>query len=196
MIEHNINKLNNFICGWYLEDTSICEVLIDYFENSPNKIQGRFSNNVVDTSQKKSVDVGLSDSNLINLYHFYYVKPILDHYKEKYQYCNAYSPWGLVETSNIQKYNPGDAFYAWHTERDTAQSPMAQRHLVFMTFLNDVEQGGEIEFFYQKIKIKPEKGLTLIWPADWCFTHRGLPALQEVKYIYTGWYNYILHENN
>ncbi len=112
MIEHNINKLNNFICGWYLEDTSICEVLIDYFENSPNKIQGRFSNNVVDTSQKKSVDVGLSDSNLINLYHFYYVKPILDHYKEKYQYCNAYSPWGLVETISPLSKNASDILIA------------------------------------------------------------------------------------
>jgi len=41
------------------------------------------------------------------------------------------------------------------------------------------------------LKVKPEKGLTLIWPADWTFTHRGIPSMSETKYIVTGWYNYI-----
>ena len=31
-----------------------------------------------------------------------------------------------------------------------------------MTYLNDIKDGGETEFYYQKLKVKPEKGLTLI----------------------------------
>ena len=43
-----------------------------------------------------------------------------------------------------------------------------------MTYLNTIKVGGETEFLYQKLKIKPKKGLTLIWPTDWTHTHRGL----------------------
>jgi len=32
--------------------------------------------------------------------------------------------------------------------------------------------------------------LTLIWPTDWTFTHRGVPSLTEEKYIVTGWFNF------
>ena len=59
-----------------------------------------------------------------------------------------------------------------------------------MTYLNDVNKGGETEFYYQKLKIKPEKGLTLIWSADWTFTHKGHTTLDEDKYIITGWFNF------
>jgi hypothetical protein len=60
-----------------------------------------------------------------------------------------------------------------------------------MTYLNDVTDGGETEFFYQKLKIKPEKGLTLIWPSDWPWTHRGIPSHTEDKYITTGWVHFV-----
>jgi len=42
-----------------------------------------------------------------------------------------------------------------------------------------------------KIKIKPKKGLTVIWPAEWMFTHRGIASMKEVKYIVTGWYSFV-----
>jgi hypothetical protein len=60
-----------------------------------------------------------------------------------------------------------------------------------MTYLNDINDGGETEFLYQNIKIKPKKGLTLIFPADWTFTHRGIASSTEEKFIVTGWYNYL-----
>jgi hypothetical protein len=48
----------------------------------------------------------------------------------------------------------------------------ASRHLVFMTYLNDVDDEGGTEFFHQKLVVQPRKGLTLVWPADWTFMHR------------------------
>jgi len=60
-----------------------------------------------------------------------------------------------------------------------------------MTYLNNVKDSGETEWFYQNLKIKPEAGLTVIWPTDWTFTHRGIPSKTEIKYIVTGWYSYI-----
>ena len=40
MIEHKINQLDNFICGYYT-DKKVCDELILYFENSNNKIDGK-----------------------------------------------------------------------------------------------------------------------------------------------------------
>jgi len=59
-----------------------------------------------------------------------------------------------------------------------------------MTYLNTVEDGGETEFFHQQRSISPQKGLTVIWPADWTHTHRGVPSPTETKYIITGWFNF------
>ena len=42
-----------------------------------------------------------------------------------------------------------------------------------MTYLNDVEDGGTTDFDYYKVKIKPECGKTLIWPAEWTHAHTG-----------------------
>ena len=57
-----------------------------------------------------------------------------------------------------------------------------------MTYLNDVK-AGETGFLYQKLKIKPKKGLTLVWPAIWTHTHKG-HIVKSDKYIITGYYNY------
>ena len=65
-----------------------------------------------------------------------------------------------------------------------------------MTYLNDVNDAGETEFLHQNIKIKPEKGLTIIWGADWTFTHRGIPSPTEEKTIVTGWLSFIDGVNN
>lgn len=56
-----------------------------------------------------------------------------------------------------------------------------------MTYLNDIEEGGETEFYWQNIKMKPKKGLTVLWPSDFTHRHRGLPCDVE-KWITTGWF--------
>ena len=73
----------------------------------------------------------------------------------------------------------------FRSERALAEYPYALRHLVFMTYLNDCDAGTE--FLFQDIKIQPKKGLTLIWPSDWTFTHRGIVSTTQEKFIATGW---------
>ena len=73
-------------------------------------------------------------------------------------------------------------------ERSSSSGIDISRHLVFMTYLNDVTDCGETEWFHQKVKIQPRKGLTVIWPPDWTHTHRGIPSPTQTKYIVTGWY--------
>ena len=59
-----------------------------------------------------------------------------------------------------------------------------------MTYLNDVDDGGTTDFHYYDIKIKPEKGKTLIWPSEWTHAHSGSVLKSGEKYIITGWIHF------
>jgi hypothetical protein len=188
MREHSINQLNNFMGGWYLEDTSICDQLIEYHKTSPNKTKGHTSKGV-NLSVKDSTDV-IVENPLASRY----VDSLMlaaNQYKLKYPWCDAFAPWSIVQKFSVQHYAPNGGYFGWHTERSNTNPNVITRHLVFMTYLNDVSDDGETEFYHQQIKVKPEKGLTLIWPSDWTFVHRGITSPTQEKYIITGWFNYM-----
>jgi len=192
MREHWINEKNNFICGYY-GNTEICDELISYFKTSENKRPGCVGKNTtIDSSVKDSTDLIFNEECELRCKYVNYLQENLKHYVEKYKWCNeAGGPWAVLKNGvQIQYYKPGGAFFEWHTERGSNHEPIVTRHIAFMTYLNDVHDEGETEFYYQNIKIKPEKGLTLFWPTDWTFTHRGVPSNTEEKYIATGWYNF------
>ena len=91
---------------------------------------------------------------------------------------------------NIQHYKPSEGYFAWHCERSYPSAQTVDRILVFMTYLNDVEDGGT-NFQYQKITTPAKKGLTLVWPVDWTHTHQGQISHTTEKYIITGWLQYV-----
>jgi len=184
------NKLDNFISGWYI-DLKVCDDLIKMFEKNPNKAPGRASQKI-DTTKKMSTDLSIDlKSNEPEIKAYYKeLKKVIEKYKKKYMYSDKWQDaWGIVEKWNIQKYNPGEGYFALHCERSGLNTTL--RHLVFMTYLNNVTDKGETEWHYQKLKIKPEKGLTVIWGTDWTFMHKGIASPTQTKYIATGWYSYI-----
>lgn len=183
-------KKIDFFRIYEMKDPNICEELIEYFDNNEHKRDGVIGQREVNKDIKESVDCVLGDGKLFDDYTSYLQNMCLD-YVNDYPYSAAYDPWGITEPINIQRYKPNQGFYGWHTERTTFREPSASRLLVFLTYLNNIKkEGGETEFYHQDIKIKPKRGLTIIWPADWTFTHRGIPAKEETKYIATGWFNF------
>ena len=93
-------------------------------------------------------------------------------------------------TINIQKYKQEEGGYPhWHSEQfpQAGQTEALHRVVLYMFYLNDVERGGETEFYYQKRKIKPEKGTMVIAPAGFTHSHRGNKPLSGDKYIATSW---------
>ena len=56
----------------------------------------------------------------------------------------------------------------------------------------DIDDGGGTEFKLQKMKVKAEKGKTIIWPSDWTHTHRGIVSPSKEKYIVTGWWSFMM----
>ena len=86
----------------------------------------------------------------------------------------------------IQKTSPGGGYHVWHVEACYTLD-MLKRVLVFTVYLNDIEEGGETEFLYQNVRVKPVKGRVVIWPAYFPYVHRGNPPLKNDKYILTSW---------
>ncbi|MGF6274272.1 hypothetical protein ABIB38_002652 [Massilia sp. UYP11] len=96
-------------------------------------------------------------------------------------------------TINLQKYQRGSGgYHHWHSEiyPQNASCDSLHRVLLWMVYLNDVEDGGETEFLYQGRKIVPKKGRLVIAPAGFTHTHRGNMAKSGDKYIATSWILY------
>ena len=187
-----LNDKKSFIGAWMFTDLDICNTLIKYFDESPDKHQGGFhkeTGGYIDKSIKDSVDLNLPPTELLSQQYAAQLQQVTNEYIKVYDRANCTGSW-CIEAMNIQKYDPGGAYFGWHTERVSIATPSVFRHLVFMTYLNDVTDEGETEFLYQEVKVKPKKGLTLIWPSDWTHTHRGIASTTQSKYIVTGWYGF------
>ena len=93
-------------------------------------------------------------------------------------------------TINIQHYQQGKGGYPhWHSEQfpQMGHNEALHRVVLYMYYLNDVEEGGETEFFYQQRKIQPKKGTMVIAPAGFTHSHRGNIPISGDKYIATSW---------
>jgi hypothetical protein len=178
----------DFIQQSYIRDFTICDDLIKSHRSSTEQHPGKIMGGEINTQVKDSIDVYDHTINLALRDRFHVELDFCTRqYIDKYPH-SAIGPFGFTDSANIQYYPPGGGFHRFHCERSPSPTAIV-RHLAFMTYLNDVPRGGETEFLYQGIKVEPKKGLTLIWPADWTHTHRGLPAPTD-KYIITGWLNF------
>ena len=90
----------------------------------------------------------------------------------------------------IQKTSPTQGYHIWHCEHDATESSN-NRLLSWILYLNDVKEGGETEFLYQSLRFKPKIGTFVLFPAYFTHTHRGNPPLSGVKYISTGWIEFL-----
>jgi hypothetical protein len=188
-----------FISGWYIGE-DVCDQLIKYFEDSPIKATGMVGGfePKLDPEQKDSMDVFLDPKDPDPLIQNYLneLGIVCNKYRERYPWCDiGHHPWSVVRNFNIQRYLPGQGFKRWHCERSGPSELSVYRHLVFMTYLNDVTVDGGTEWFHQQITVQPKKGLTVIWPSDWTHMHRGVVSNKETKYIVTGWYSYNTEDN-
>ena len=186
---------NNFI-GVYETDEALCDKIIDFFnQHKQYTVSGKSFNNklnkgTVNTDIKESIDLSIS------AHHYYYpmdeyrkhLQDSLEQYVKLYDEANNYAKFTILEDYNIQYYPIGGGFKKWHFEAASLRD--IRRVLVFMTYLNDVPDGGTM-FKYQNFTIPAKKGLTIIWPAGFTHTHKGQISNTKEKYITTGWWSLI-----
>lgn len=90
---------------------------------------------------------------------------------------------------NILKYKAREGYYRhWHAEVfPDAAGEALHRVLFYIYYLNDVEVGGETEFYFYGMKVAPRRGRLVIAPAAFTHTHRGNLPESGDKYILTSW---------
>lgn len=178
--------------------SEFCRSVIYKFEEDDRKNEGKLGFPAkVDLSKKQSTDLNISrlsnwkeedivfrDSLSTNLACFY------DEVKERAKGVlapNMGKNASLIDSGyQIQRTVPG-GFYKWHADDNI--SPPYIRYLTYIWYLNDVQDGGYTEFS-TGVKIQPEEGKLLIFPATWTYVHQGYPPRTETKYISTGWLSY------
>jgi len=184
----------NFIGNWNIENNDLCSRIIEFFEQNSNlhfrgKVSGGINEKVKKTTDLTIMPKDLKNENydLFNEY-FKHLYECYTDYREQFPFLKTFLKKIDIGPFNIQKYLAGDHFSEFHSER----TEIATVHRIFawMTYLNDVEDGGTTDFDYYKVKVKPECGKTLIWPAEWTHMHRGAVLKSGKKYIITGWLHF------
>jgi hypothetical protein len=85
----------------------------------------------------------------------------------------------------VQRYRAGE-YYHWHI--DGGSHELSQRQLVALWYLNDVPgPGGETEFLFQQLQVRPERGKLVLFPPFWTHEHRAVELQKGLKYIATTW---------
>ena len=193
-LKEHIFPYESFIGGWYIPE-KLCDDIITCFNNNKNHqtpgVLG--AKHQLDVHRKDSTDMYISKNNFNYPFNEYqkYLFQAVKNMESKYVDIINQDRYGLVENYNIQYYPPKGGYKVWHCERHRN----VNRNFVFMTYLNDVPEGGT-EFKYQKITTQAKKGLTIIWPSDWTHTHKGQINDVNEKYIITGWLGYLPENNN
>ena len=170
-----------------------CKQLIETFEQRASmqltEHQTGFKN------QDERIFMDMSNHN--NMFHVdadlckFFYQTVMTTYEEKYR--KKYDSLGAVvqhspKGMSIQKTRPHQGYHAWHCEN--ADLCTSSRLMAYTLYLNTVEEGGETEFLYQGVKIKPEPGKLAIFPAYYTHPHRGNPIYKGIKYIVSGWYTF------
>ena len=165
----------------------ICQEMIRRFEEDKNnQYQGRVGQLAnEEKSIKRSTDLvtsGKENWKDLDQELFRSLGTAIKEFREDYPFFKGpFKDNGYA----IPRTDPGE-FYHWHI--DGGSHEFAMRQLVAVWYLNDVEgPGGETEFSYQNIKVKPEAGKLCLFPPFWTHEHRGVTLEKGVKYIATTW---------
>jgi prolyl 4-hydroxylase len=184
----------HFIGSWDIEKETLCKEIINLFEENKQLQKSGVTIGGKDLTIKKTTDIRVSPNDLKNIrfkclnnYIGELHKCFID-YQNQWPFIKGLSENIHIGAFNIQKYLPGDHFAKIHTERFDIQT--LHRAFAWMTYLNDVDDGGATNFSHYDIKIKPKTGQTLIWPADWTHAHSGEILNSGAKYIVTGWMHF------
>ena len=183
--------VQSFIAGGKIKE-EIIDGVVDFYNTCDYlaKVPGEYSGGtdpLIKNSTDMSVPSWIKDPRITN--YFDEVQACIQMYVDQYPWAKM-ADLEVIEPFNIQEYEPGQAFSQPHCERVGSNKTTSFRHLVWMTYLNTVQEGGETQWVHQDLTIQPEKGLTLLWPVDWTHIHHGVPAPNEKKLIVTGWISY------
>jgi hypothetical protein len=103
----------------------------------------------------------------------------IEDFKSKFMDDNAVLQ---AESLQVLKYSTGQE-YKVHAD----SGPGVIRDISAILYLNDDYEGGELEFPYFDVKIKPSAGMYILFPSSFPYAHIARPVISGTKYAVVTW---------
>lgn len=174
----------DFIAIYRGLDPELCRSITDLFDRDERKWRGKIGLDGRVAHQddfKRSWDLEiLNEGAWRDIFQRIHPRILacLSHYLSRSPILQSFALQGTGY--KIQMYPRNQGFFHWHADSVGSNS---DRMVAMVLYLNDVEKGGETEFFHQKLKISPKAGHLLLFPAAWNYMHRGHIPESNDKYI-------------
>ena len=177
-------------------DKESCKRLIQKFEDSkdtkPVKLDDGDNSisftqlTMVEHKEWESVQAGM-----LEVFQDYIMRYNIDVSLKSKQWPETYG----YEAIRMKRYLDND-YDRFDPHVDVLNYETARRFLAFFIYLNDVEEGGETEFFFNKpgtfipFKVEPKRGRMLMFPPTWQYYHAGLKPISGKKYLIHSYCHY------
>jgi hypothetical protein len=158
----------------------LCKNLISTFEQTPNKYEGR-----------QTTEFRLEKDKRFEIYDKILFEELSKNFKEYKSLVenkvNVFSQEGEIRDNGflLQKYIKNKGFCEFHNDSYN-ETKNCVRILTYILFLNDVNDGGELEFGENDLVVKPEVGKLLIFPSTWTYSYKQNYPLSNDKYLIIG----------
>jgi prolyl 4-hydroxylase len=178
-----------------LLEPALCQKLIQLAQDCDRQGQLQAADILIETvdSQIRSGELlrlgksapKLEAANQLLLEQFAVIKQmLLQVYGVKFPYA---------EPCTILRYRP-QQFYKRHIDNillgsrfQELEQNLPTRDISIVGYLNDDFTGGETYFDRQEVKVKPQAGAVLVFPAYFTHPHASLPIISGEKYAFTSW---------
>nr|WP_298126747.1 2OG-Fe(II) oxygenase [uncultured Pseudoxanthomonas sp.] len=162
---------------------AFCQQLIDGFESStqfqaPN---GRGYRPALDDSRWTELNLTrLADPAFIGFF-MTHIEEALARYNADLSLTLPVPLRPRIDRLTMKKYraNAGEGFQPHFDSVDE----VAGRYMVFLWYLNDVQEGGSTRFMDLEVAVQPRAGRLLVFPPYWMFQHVGNAPVSNDKYI-------------
>lgn len=163
-----------------------CRAVIERFDADPQVGPGRYGNGTregaVNPRIKQTTEINFDGTQQGWRDEIRVLIRSLDRHLKRYM-----ETWGRAfpceifhEPLKIARYPVGGHF-DWHS--DNLGNGVTTRVITALWYLNTVDEGGETEYPWQSMAVRPVEGRLLLCPVGWTYTHRGAPPVSGPKYI-------------
>ena len=170
---------------WYdgALEPAFCAQLIDSFEKM-SRFHARNGRGVSSSLQRSGwTELNVSKAADADMKAFFHAQVLryLERYNDDVKLTLPIPARDRMEELRIKRYTGGgdDQFQPHFDSLDYT----CNRYLVFLWYLNDVEEGGETDFPDLGMRVSAKAGRLLMFPPYWMFQHAGLPPRSGDKYI-------------